>query len=600
MSFDQESDTINKKRKREISHYDYGTKCICSNELCDNAMKILKEHNPGRYAYFGLPNEPKPLSELKSKPRDKLVAQRLMKAQRRMRILKALPRDATRRVTDPRYNNARHNIASLHFHDDIFNLCKETNGRIYFVDSIPADMARRLRLEGLEFTDADKYPDHTYVPLPNIPIADFIACMGRLNDQAKRARVTQVTEERLSPRRAAVTAESMENTRLKEDLLRQETRINGEHLKNEERKKALDLREKELEQQKSEMKNEMISRQQNMNQNMNEMKNEMRTRQKDVNEKWNMIGRGDKSYGLTRSSLLSRAWHEKNPTAARHLFGFSSWKVLVCFFHAVFGLLPPSVVPINAKSISLFEQKLMGYLRIHCRMTVYNISFIWNRSTGHTGRLVNNAVKIIGCVGKDLSILDITPEYLEATCPQAYKDEGLEKCCAVPDGKDFMIYTTRKNTLFSRASYSDKMHHSAVRCISWSTPQGLSFEHTDLFLGRASEKRLVELWSPRFKKCPRGWFMLSDRGFFDTARFYPNMNHQKTPKFLSGRNQFTTGEVSADRRICKLRYTCEVAFSRVTKTRGLRDVISNDFFPLLDAMNHWGHATVNLDAPLMN
>ena len=128
---------------------------------------------------------------------------------------------------------------------------------------------------------------------------------------------------------------------------------------------------------------------------------------------------------------------------------------------------------------------------------------------------------------------------------------------------------------------------------------GLSFEHTDLFLGRVSEKKLVELWGPRLKKCPRGWYMLSDRGFFDTARFYPNMNHQKTPKFLSGRDQFTEDEVSADRRICKLRYTCEVAFSRVTKTRGLRDVISNDYFSILDDMNHWGHATVNLDSPLM-
>ena len=153
--------------------------------------------------------------------------------------------------------------------------------------------------------------------------------------------------------------------------------------------------------------------------------------------------------------------------------------------------------------------------------------------------------------------------------------------------------------MFTRASYSDKVHASAVRCISWSTPHGLSFEHTDLFLGRVSEKKLVELWGPRLKKCPRGWYMLSDRGFFDTARYYPNMNHQKTPKFLSGRDQFTTDEISADRKICKLRYTCEVAFSRVTKTKGLRDVISNDFFSILDAMNHWAHATVNLDAPLM-
>ena len=232
-------------------------------------------------------------------------------------------------------------------------------------------------------------------------------------------------------------------------------------------------------------------------------------------------------------------------------------------------------------------------------MTVQSIAMIWGRNNGHAGRLINNAVTIIGHAGKDLSILDITSDFLEATCPQQYKDEGLERCLGVPDGKDFMIYTTRKNTIFPRASFSDEVHHSAVRCISWSSPMGLSFEHTDLFLGRAPEKRLVELWGPRLKKCPRGWYMLSDRGFFNTARFYPNMNHQKTPEFPSGRDQFTTDDVSADRRICKLRYTCEVAFSRVKKTKGLRDVISNDFFYLLDAMNDWRHATVKLDSPLM-
>ena len=267
--------------------------------------------------------------------------------------------------------------------------------------------------------------------------------------------------------------------------------------------------------------------------------------------------------------------------------------------HALFGVLPPTKLPKRDEHVSKFETYLMGYMRIHLGMTVTQISYIWDRDGRHTGRRIKDAVKDIGGAGKDLSILDITPKFLEETCPQQYKDEGLEKCCGVPDGKDFMIYTSRKNTLFTRASYSDKMHASAVRCISWSTPMGLSYEHTDLFLGRVSEKKLVQLWGPRLKKCPQGWHMLSDRGFFDTARFYPNMNHQKTPKFLSGRDQFTEDEVSADRRICKLRYTCEVAFSRVTKTRGLRDVISNDFFPILDAMNHWGHATVNLDAPLM-
>jgi len=66
-----------------------------------------------------------------------------------------------------------------------------------------------------------------------------------------------------------------------------------------------------------------------------------------------------------------------------------------------------------------------------------------------------------------------------------------------------------------------------------------------------SENALVELWAPRLKKCPRGYSMLSDRGFANTARFYPNLNHQKTPKFLSGWKQFSAAEVSADRTIWK-------------------------------------------------
>ena len=162
-----------------------------------------------------------------------------------------------------------------------------------------------------------------------------------------------------------------------------------------------------------------------------------------------------------------------------------------------------------------------------------------------------------------------------------------------------MVHTTRSNTLFTRASFSDKVHHSAIRCISWSTLEGLSFEHTCLFLAQVSGKGLVDLWASRLRKCPQGWFMLSDRGFFETSCYYPNIDHQKTPKFLSKRHQFTEGDVLADRIIFKLRYAYEVAFSRVTKTERLTDVISHEFVHLLDAMNKWGHATINLDKPLM-
>ena len=151
---------------------------------------------------------------------------------------------------------------------------------------------------------------------------------------------------------------------------------------------------------------------------------------------------------------------------------------------------------------------------MHRGMTVTMISYVFRRDHGHCGQLISSAMKRIGRAGQNLSILDIGPKYLEKRCPQQYKDEGLDKCCAVPDGKDFMIYTTWSNTLFTRASYSDKVHHSAVRCILWSTPEGLSFEHTKMFLARVSEKALVGLWGPRLKKCPQRWFLLSDSGFF--------------------------------------------------------------------------------------
>ena len=578
------TETPTRKRKN-VSRQEYGTKCVCCDPRCDVAMKKIAEHYPERYAYFLIPKKPKDIESLKTKLRPKQLTIREKKIKMRNRIIAALPRAAELRANDTRYSStSQSHFASLHLPNCVFNLCPKSNGTTRLVDAVPVNVAQSLNKEGrCLYTESDRYKDGTYVPLPNVPLKDMFAYADFLVKRNQNVVVPSLnsgraTRNSINPD-VVCTMESIQIEQLKAKIEQMKAQIHDQDgqlraikAASSNRKKQLDIKEK----------------------NMMES-------YKSLKKKSAFIKTSDNLYGLTRASILSRDWHNENPRAANHLFGFRSWKDLVYTFHALFDVLPPDPkVGITPETkLSLFEQYLVGFLRIHTGMTIRIIAMIYGRNNGHVGRLINKAVKKIGSAGKDLSILDITPAYLKATCPQKYKDEGLDMCCAVPDGKDFMIYTTRKNTLFARASYSDKVHHSACRCISWSTPMGLSFEHTDLFLGRASEKKLVELWGPRLKKCPRGWFMLSDRGFFDTARFYPNMNHQKTPKFLSGRDQFTAGEVSVDRRICKLRYTCEVAFARVTKTRGLRDVISNDFFSLIDAMNHWGHATINLDKPLM-
>ena len=228
------------------------------------------------------------------------------------------------------------------------------------------------------------------------------------------------------------------------------------------------------------------------------------------------------------------------------------------------------------------------------------MGIVWGRSKSIIGRYCKEWVPHWGKAGKDLSILETTAPYLEKYMPESYKVVGLEKIAAVPDGKDFMTDTARSNTIITRSQFSDKVHNSAVRCISWMTANALSFEHTDLFLGRCSEKRLVEIWGPRLAKIPAGWLCLSDRGFAGTARYYPHCIQQLTPKFKAGRRQFSESEIKTDMDICKLRYTCEVAFSRVTTVKALKDRIPYWYFNDLDSMNHWGHAKVNLMRPLIS
>ena len=113
--------------------------------------------------------------------------------------------------------------------------------------------------------------------------------------------------------------------------------------------------------------------------------------------------------------------------------------------------------------------------------------------------------------------------------------------------------------------------------------------------GEPYDKRLKELRLPlRLGKFPKGWAILADRGFANDATRYPNMNVQMTPSFLSGREQFTFAELSADMVKCKLRYISETNFARVTDENLLTDVIPVRVLPFVKDCISWGHARANL------
>ena len=91
---------------------------------------------------------------------------------------------------------------------------------------------------------------------------------------------------------------------------------------------------------------------------------------------------------------------------------------------------------------------------------------------------------------------------------------------------------------------------------------------------------------------------MADRGFARDAIYYPNINGHLTPHFLSGRAGFTADEISADYEVCKLRYTCEVVFSRVQESEIVKDKIKKTDFGILQSAVTWGHAHNNLHAPI--
>ena len=107
----------------------------------------------------------------------------------------------------------------------------------------------------------------------------------------------------------------------------------------------------------------------------------------------------------------------------------------------------------------------------------------------------------------------------------------------------------------------------------------------------------------RLNKIPAGREILGDKGFDGTDRSFPNMNPVRTPLVLRTRSvkQYLREEIfgsDGNRDLCRLRYTSEVAYSRATVQDGLKDVIPYHNLSILQHMHSWGHAMMNLRAPL--
>mmetsp|Transcript_15308 Transcript_15308/g.29134 ORF Transcript_15308/g.29134 Transcript_15308/m.29134 type:complete len:92 (-) Transcript_15308:390-665(-) len=70
---------------------------------------------------------------------------------------------------------------------------------------------------------------------------------------------------------------------------------------------------------------------------------------------------------------------------------------------------------------------------MNCAMSYRTLSFVLGlNSSSYVDEKIKLWVFEWGEAGKDISVLELTKDFLKKICPQAFKDEGLEKICAIP------------------------------------------------------------------------------------------------------------------------------------------------------------------------
>ena len=425
-----------KKKSRKYKEDRGHTKCICGNPKCDETMARLYILGHTEYGYFCVPAKPKP-SNSKVAIRKKQKDARHVQTKRRERTLAALPSHARTRANDESYSSKNQlRYASIHVHPRLLDLCtidKSNHRRL--PNSIPHSVGIELtRNTKCTFTQADLVPygeNGEYFPIPNYPPSDAFADAITLEEKTGTSRFNDF-EPIVSPpaTRSGAFTQRVEIAQMKREL---DDRM------------------------------EVIK---HMEQKLQNKENDLILREKEMQRKLEEVSKLIHSHGLSRFTITSRSWHKKNKYAATTLFGFTSWKETVMYLHALFGLYPPMGSPSLGSSVSAFEWCLLAKMRMNCAMLYRTLSFILRlKSPAYVGKRIKLWVYEWGEAGEDISILDVTKEFLEKTCPQAFKDEGLEKVCAIPNGKDFKMYTPRKNTLCLSARTHVSL--SDIRYRSW-------------------------------------------------------------------------------------------------------------------------------------
>jgi len=333
--------------------------CICGDARCKELSYRIGVLNEDRAGFVSLPAAPKSDVVKVSGNRD---IQRQCVSNLRQRWIKNLPNTMN-------LNKQTGRLAKIHFHPDITGIAHVTNTRISQL-VIPKEMGKKMKFERCDMDPNSKSGE--YYPIPNWSLKTAVEEL--------------------------------------EDLMFEAGKLASSKKKDENHKKTRNTSEGPLSTPNLECMSEIELTFAQMRRKIQMMEITLEFKgnnQKEIESRFELNG------GLNRENLTSDEWHEVNPTAANNLFGFKNWKETKLYMCAFWDVVPPSTTHvIENMPLCQFEKLLITKMRFQLGLNVITLGFIWEKTRSHLGRIILKYSPWWGKVGRHLSNLQVTEDYL--------------------------------------------------------------------------------------------------------------------------------------------------------------------------------------------
>jgi len=290
-----------------------------------------------------------------------------------------------------------------------------------------------------------------------------------------------------------------------------------------------------------------------------------------------------------------------NDAKVAYYTGLPSFALLMHIFGLVSKKVPDSPLYVLPK----FQQFLLVLMRLRLNLQVQDLAFRFNVHVSTVSRIFYRWVVAMS-YSLEQCILWPDRESLYTSMPLCFKREWGSSVAVIIDC--FEVFTDRSSSLLARAStWSQYKHHNTVKFLIGITPQGTISYISPAYVGRTSDKHIVEDCGILNYLLP-GDIVMADRGFkveesvgFSGARLV-------IPAFTKGRSQLSYNDAETTRKIANVRIHVERLIGLVrNKYSVLRSILAYEYlikrtgdeFALIDHVVRVCCALTNLCPPIV-